>query len=175
VSEPVPPPAWSSNSDGLLVTTARNLSTRYLVLIAELVIGMLMLPFNLAHLGASQYGLWMLVGSITVHFSLLDMGYGSATVKFIAQYRAHRDARALNEIASTLFYIFAGVGLLAYGSPRCSRSISITSSRSRPSRSRRASGCCSSSPSSWRSTSLSACSAASRAASSATTSTTSSR
>lgn len=115
MSEPVPPPAWSSNSDGLLVTTARNLSTRYLVLIAELVIGMLMLPFNLAHLGASQYGLWMLVGSITVHFSLLDMGYGSATVKFIAQYRAHRDARALNEIASTLFYIFAGVGLLAYG------------------------------------------------------------
>jgi O-antigen/teichoic acid export membrane protein len=114
VSEPVPAPAWSNNSDGLLVTTARNLSTRYLVLIAELVIGMLMLPFNLAHLGPSQYGLWMLVGSITVHFSLLDMGYGGATVKFMAQYRAHRDARALNEIASTLFYIFAGVGLVAY-------------------------------------------------------------
>ena len=114
MSEPASPPSWSSNSDGLLVTTARNLSTRYLVLIAELAIGMVMLPFNLAHLGAAQYGLWMLVGSITVHFSVLDMGYGGATVKFIAQYRAHRDARALNEISSTLFYIFAGVGLVAY-------------------------------------------------------------
>ena len=30
-------------------------------------------------------------------------------VKFVAQYRAHKDARALNEIASTLFFLFAGV------------------------------------------------------------------
>ena len=35
-------------------------------------------------------------------------------VKFIAQYRAHKDSRALNEIASTLFYLFAGFGVLAY-------------------------------------------------------------
>ena len=42
------------------------------------------------------------------------MGYGGALVKFMAQYRAHRNARALNEIASTLFFVFAGVGLVAY-------------------------------------------------------------
>jgi len=35
-------------------------------------------------------------------------------VKFVAQYRAHRDARALNEIASTLFVLFAGMGLVTY-------------------------------------------------------------
>ncbi len=115
MSERPPVPAWSTNADGLLYTVARNLSTRYLVLFTELIIGMLMLPFNLQHLGAAQYGLWILVGSITVHFSVLDMGYGSSTVKFIAQYRAHRDVRALNEIASTLFFVFAGVGLFAYG------------------------------------------------------------
>lgn len=108
-------PTWSTNQEGMLVTVARNLSTRYLVLFAELILGMVMLPFNLQHLGPAQYGLWILVGSVTVHFSILDMGYGGSTVKFVAQYRAHRDARALNEIASTLFYIFAGVGLLAYG------------------------------------------------------------
>jgi O-antigen/teichoic acid export membrane protein len=115
MSERSPAPSWSSNSDGMLVTVARNLSTRYLVLFAELIIGMLMLPFNLQHLGAAQYGLWILVGSLTVHFSILDMGYGGSTVKFVAQYRAHHDARALNEIASTLFYIFAAAGLVAYG------------------------------------------------------------
>ena len=53
-------------------------------------------------------------GSITIHFSVLDLGYGGAMVKFMAQYRAHRDARALNEIASTLFFVFAGFGVLAY-------------------------------------------------------------
>ena len=44
---------------------------------------------------------------MTIYFSVLDLGYGGAMVKFVAQYRAHRDARALNEIASTLFVIFA--------------------------------------------------------------------
>lgn len=110
-----PPPAWSLDADGTLVTLARNLSTRYLVLFVEIVIGFVMLPFNLAHLGPAQYGLWILVGGVTAHFSILDLGYGGATVKFVAQYRAHRNARALNEIASTLFFIFAGIGLVAYG------------------------------------------------------------
>jgi O-antigen/teichoic acid export membrane protein len=35
-------------------------------------------------------------------------------VKFIAQYRARRDANGLNDIASTLFVIFSVMGLVAY-------------------------------------------------------------
>ena len=34
--------------------------------------------FNLSHLGAAEYGLWVLLGSLTVHFSTLELGYGSA-------------------------------------------------------------------------------------------------
>jgi O-antigen/teichoic acid export membrane protein len=105
---------WASPADGQLATVARNVTTRYMAIAAEMVIGLIMLPFNLAHLGASEYGLWVLLGSITVHFSTLDLGYGSGLVKFVAQYRAHRDARALNEIASTLFYIFSGIAVVAY-------------------------------------------------------------
>ena len=97
-----------------LVTVARNVTTRYLAIAAETVIGLVMLPFNLRHLGTADYGLWVLLGSITVHFSVLDLGYGGALVKFMAQYRAHRNAQALNEIASTLFFVFAAVGLVAY-------------------------------------------------------------
>ena len=77
-------------------------------------IGLITLPFNLHHLGTEAYGLWMLTAGVTIHFSILDLGYGGAMVKFIAQYRAHKDTRALNEIASTLFYLFAGFGVLAY-------------------------------------------------------------
>ena len=73
-----------------------------------------MLPFNLSHLGAAEYGLWVLLGSLTVHFSTLELGYGSGLVKFVAQYRAQRDPRALNEIASTLFFVFAGWPCVAY-------------------------------------------------------------
>jgi O-antigen/teichoic acid export membrane protein len=66
------------------------------------------------HLGPAAYGLWMLTASMTVHFSLLDLGFGSAFVRFVAQYRARRDARGLSEIASTLFFLYAGVGVIAY-------------------------------------------------------------
>ena len=110
-----PEVAWASKREGQLATIARNVSTRYLAILCETVIGLLMLPFNLNHLGPEAYGLWILVGSVTLHFSVLDLGYGGALVKFIAQYRAHRDSRALNEIASTMFFVMAGFGLLAYG------------------------------------------------------------
>jgi O-antigen/teichoic acid export membrane protein len=109
-----PQASWAPGNERQLVTVARNVSTRYLAIIAETVIGLVMLPFNLRHLGTADYGLWVLLGSITVHFSVLDLGYAGALVKFMAQYRAHRNAQALNEIASTLFFIFAGVGLIAY-------------------------------------------------------------
>ena len=100
--------------DHPLVTIARNVGTRYLAILAEMLIGLVMLPFNLSHLGQEAYGLWMLTAGVTIHFSVLDMGYGSAVVKFIAQYRAHRDGRALNEIASTMFFVYAAIGVAAY-------------------------------------------------------------
>src|SRR5207248_10542631 len=96
------------------LAVARNVSTRYLAIAAEMAIGILVLPFNVAHLGTAAYGLWMLTTSITAYFSVLDLGYSGALVKFVAQYRARRDPRALNEILSTTFCLFAGFGLLTY-------------------------------------------------------------
>jgi O-antigen/teichoic acid export membrane protein len=107
-------PAWVPQEDRPVRTIFRNVATRYLSVAAEMAVGLITLPFNLHHLGTEAYGLWMLTAGVTIHFSLLDLGYGGAMVKFIAQYRAHKDSRALNEIASTLFYLFAGFGALAY-------------------------------------------------------------
>lgn len=98
-----------------LARIARNLGTRYLMIFADTIIGLFMLPFNVTHLGKDAYGLWLLTASVTAYFSILDLGYGGALVKFVAQYRAWRDAKAINQIASTLFFLFAGVGLLSYG------------------------------------------------------------
>ncbi|MFL6213178.1 MAG: oligosaccharide flippase family protein [Blastocatellia bacterium] len=94
---------------------ARNISMDYCGLGLEMVVGVVMLPFNIAHLGQSAYGLWVLAASITAYFSMLDLGYGVAQVKFAAQYRARRDHRGLNEIVSTLFFFFTLVGLAAMG------------------------------------------------------------
>ena len=103
---------WSD--DRQLMTVARNLTTRYLAIATDAVIGLVLLPFNVHHLGPAAYGLWMLTASMTTYFSILDLGFGGSVVRFVAHYRAKRDARSLNEIASTLFVIFSVLGLVAY-------------------------------------------------------------
>ncbi|HEY7170302.1 MAG TPA: oligosaccharide flippase family protein [Vicinamibacterales bacterium] len=95
-------------------TVARNLITRYLVIFTDASIGLLVLPFNVHHLGPSQWGLWMLMTSLNTYFSVLDLGYGGSITRFVAFYRAKRDLKSLNEILSTLFTLFAAVGVVAY-------------------------------------------------------------
>ncbi len=93
---------------------ARNVLLEYTAIAVNIAIGVIMLPFNIHHLGQSAYGLWVLTVSVTTYFSLLDLGYGSAQVKFAAQYRALRNTQAINEIVSTLFFLFLGIACLVY-------------------------------------------------------------
>ena len=95
-------------------TLALNVGGRYATLAIELLLGLVMLPFNTRYLGASDYGLWMLAASIVAYFPALDLGYGGAMERFVAHYRARRDAGAINEIASTLAFVFAALGLVAF-------------------------------------------------------------
>ena len=92
----------------------QNVTVNYVVTGTELLIGVFMLPFNVAHLGQSAYGLWVLVASVTVYFSMFDLGYGVALVRFAARYRAKGDKKGLNEIISTMFVVFSAVGLVAF-------------------------------------------------------------
>ena len=50
-----------------------------------------MLPFNARHLGAAEYGLWMLAASIVAYFPVLELGYGAAMERFVAHYRAQSE------------------------------------------------------------------------------------
>jgi O-antigen/teichoic acid export membrane protein len=104
---------WGS-ADRPLELLARNVGTRYLALLVDGLIGLLLLPFNVAHLGPSAYGLWMLTASVTWFFGVLDLGYGGSVVKFVAQYRAWRDRAALNEILSTIAVVLTGIGGLCF-------------------------------------------------------------
>ena len=109
MSTPSDPQVWGP-PDRAVELVARNVGTRYLAIFIDGAIGLLLLPFNVGHLGAAAYGLWALTTSVLWFFGVLDLGYGSALVKFVAQYRAWRDRAALNEIISTIGLVFTGVG-----------------------------------------------------------------
>lgn len=104
---------WEGSGTAL-PAIARNVGTRYVAIAIEAVLGLVILPFNLTKLGRDAYGLWMVAASITAYFSVLDLGYGGALVKFVAHYRAKRDAEAINDILSTLFVVFTGGALVAW-------------------------------------------------------------
>jgi O-antigen/teichoic acid export membrane protein len=104
---------WGHDPSAVTVV-AHNVTTRYLAYVIDAILGLVMLPFNLSHLGMAAYGLWMLTTSFTVYFDMLDLGYGGALVRFVAQYRAQRNAKALNEVLSTFSLVYALIGATAY-------------------------------------------------------------
>jgi O-antigen/teichoic acid export membrane protein len=111
---PAAPPDVAWQEQNQTRTVAVNVTGRYVTLAVELLLGLVMLPFNTRYLGASDYGLWILAASIVAYFPVLDLGYTGAMERFVAHYRARRDPAAINEIASTLVFIFAAIGLVAF-------------------------------------------------------------
>ena len=103
-------PVWGTD-DGAFRSIARNVGTRYVAFGVDAMLGLLMLPFNVEHLGKPLYGLWILTAALTTSFTLLDGGYGGALVRFVARYRSSRDRTGLNQILSTLFVIYSVIGL----------------------------------------------------------------
>ncbi len=95
-------------------TVALNVGWRYVNVAVELLLGLGMLPFNAKSLGASDYGLWVLASSMVAYFPVLDLGFGGAMERFVAHYRARRNAEAINEIASTLIALFSCLALIGF-------------------------------------------------------------
>lgn len=92
---------------------ATGTATRYLLLAVNLAIGFWMMPFSVGHLGMSEYGLWMLVVSMTAYFQLFDLGYGNGLVRQITDADARGDERAINQVVSTFVVVYAFIGLVA--------------------------------------------------------------
>ena len=88
-------------------------ATKYVLLAVNVGLGIVLMPFTVHHLGASEYGLWMLVASLTYYFQLLDLGYGSGLVRHVADADARGDVGRVNETLSTFVVVYAGLGLLA--------------------------------------------------------------
>jgi O-antigen/teichoic acid export membrane protein len=97
-------PAWN-----LLTGTL----TRYVLLFVNIAIGVFLMPFTIHHLGTAQYGLWMLVSSLTAYLQLLDLGYGNGLVRQVTQADARGDEEEMNTILSTFLVVYSIIGAIA--------------------------------------------------------------
>ena len=74
--------------------------------------GFLVMPFLVHALGLSTYGLWILIGSLTGYFGLLDLGVATAVGRLVAGHRAKGDIGAINAVVSTATALLLGVLVL---------------------------------------------------------------
>ena len=87
----------------------------YTTQIITLAIGFFLTPFILNHLGAAQYGLWILVGSFVTYGQLLDLGITSAVIKYTPEFLARGETGEAQKLIATALQIYAAMGLLAIG------------------------------------------------------------
>ncbi len=99
-------------------SATRNLMTgtvaKYALLAVNIVLGAAMMPFNVRHLGKADYGLWMLVASMTYYFQMLDLGYGNGLVRHVTEADARGDVDGMNEILSTFVVVYSVLGAVAF-------------------------------------------------------------
>lgn len=72
-------------------------------------------PFFVGLLGEEQYGVWLLIASMTGYFALIQMGVPLANVRYVSKYYAQGDYKQLNEVLGANLFLFlcmAGLTLL---------------------------------------------------------------
>lgn len=69
-------------------------------------------PFILHRLGPTEYGLWVLIGSLAAYGSLLDLGLWGAVIKYIAEYRARGENEKAQSLIATALRLYTLMGFV---------------------------------------------------------------
>ena len=90
----------------------RNASWSSFEYLAQPLMMLLSTPFLLSRLGASMYGVWMMVNTVIAMSGLAGLGLGDATIKFVSHHRARQDRDAVARVVGATLAINAGLGIL---------------------------------------------------------------
>lgn len=71
-------------------------------------------PFILSRLGPTDYGLWVLMGSVVAYGALLDFGIGNTLVKYVAEHHARNDTGRIRELIATSLWLYSALGAAAF-------------------------------------------------------------
>jgi len=96
----------------LKTDVVRNILSNWGGFAINILIAMALSPFIVHTLGATVYGIWILIGSLTGYLSIFDLGVRTSLVKYISEYHAQKNFSALNEVYNTSMMVFLGIGAL---------------------------------------------------------------
>lgn len=104
---------WSGKLDGDSSISKKiigNTAYNYLGNLTQILINFFLTPYIFRALGPARFGIWAFMFAITSYFSLLDLGAGGSFTKYLAEFKARRDIKNLNNIINhgLLFYVPLG-------------------------------------------------------------------
>ncbi len=91
-----------------------NIASNYLRVrvIVGIAVMFLLIPFIVSRLGMDLFGLWSLIFAVVGLFGLLDLGFATAAMKYVAELTASGDHSARNQVLSTLLVVYGVLGLI---------------------------------------------------------------
>src|SRR3954468_1844788 len=97
----------------LKTQTIKNVTSSWMSLLVNGILGFFLAPFIIHHLGDDAYGLWILIYSITGSYGLFDLGIRSSVVRYVSKFHAVGDREELSRLISTTLFVYSIVGLIA--------------------------------------------------------------
>lgn len=90
----------------------RNVTYNFLSQVWFFILPLATSPYIVRHLGVDAYGVLSLATAIVGYLAVLDLGMGTATIKYIADAYADNDLPSISKIIGTSIVIYSGLGLL---------------------------------------------------------------
>jgi len=90
----------------------KNVLSNWTGMAVSMAVAFFMSPFLVHTLGDRQYGLWVLIISLTGYMGLLDVGLRVSVVKYVSHLSTTKDFEGLNRVVSTALAFYGGVGVV---------------------------------------------------------------
>lgn len=85
----------------------------YLSIFLGSAISIIYTPFMLRLMGQSEYGLMSLSNSVVGYLGLLNLGIGSAMVRYISKYKEMGDTEMEHAVTTLFLYVYLGIAIVA--------------------------------------------------------------
>src|SRR5690606_39640628 len=83
----------------------------YATILATNIVGIVLTPYIIKSLGASEYGLYTMIGAFVGYLTVLDLGINNSIIRFVAKYRAEKDKKGEENFLAVSFLIYALISL----------------------------------------------------------------
>ncbi|MBG7602838.1 MAG: hypothetical protein IZT60_09870, partial [Gammaproteobacteria bacterium] len=89
-----------------------NIASNYLRFLVGMVVLFFLMPYIVSRIGVDLFGLWSLIFAVIGLFGLMDLGFATAAIKYVAELTASKDHAERNQVLATLLVIYSALGLV---------------------------------------------------------------